>query len=342
MEVVAAAPRALDAYLDELTATSPVIVFVDDVQWADQSTLDVLLYLAAGPSGRPLALAVTARDEGLADDHPLHRWLADVLRLPRVSRLQVGGLDRAATEQMLTTLMGSVPHQRLVEDVFARAGGNPYLTRLLASGLRPSARRLPAGLPQDLTAAVTRSWRELSGPARELTSLVAVAGRPVSVRVLADVAERLGMGEVPPPVQEAVGRHVLRQTGETLWFHHPLQAEVLAGGLDVARRRAWNAAYASALEAALDAGEVVSLESAVALSDYHHRAADLDAAYTWALRAWEVAERTRGSRELLRVLRRAIDLHPRSPGQPSRWRYSWTGSGPPPRPPGSSTRSCWR
>ena len=314
MEEVDKAPRALDAYLDDLTATTPVIVFVDDLQWADQSTLDVLHYLAAGPTGRPLALVVTARDEGLSDDHPLHRWLADVLRLPRVSRLQVGGLDRTATEQMLTTLMGSVPHQGLVEDVVARAGGNPYLTRLLASGLRPSARRLPAGLPEDLSTAVMRSWRELSGPSREMTSLVAVAGRPVTVRVLAAVAARLGMGEVPLPVQEAVGRHVLRQGGDTLWFQHPLQAEVLAGGLDVVRVRAWNAAYASALEAAIDAGDPVTLESAVALSDYYHRAEDLEAAYRWALRAWEVAEKTRASREVLRVLRRAIDLHPQIPG----------------------------
>ncbi|HET9422857.1 MAG TPA: AAA family ATPase [Nocardioides sp.] len=314
MEVVDKAPRALDAYLDDLTATTPVIVFVDDVQWADQSTLDVLHYLAAGPTGRPLALAVTARDQGLPDDHPLHRWLADVLRLPRVSRLQVGGLDRTATEQVLTTLMGSVPHQSLVEDVFGRAAGNPYLTRLLAGGLRPSARRLPEGLPEDLSTAVMRSWRELSGPAREMTSLVAVAGRPVTVRLLTAVADGLGMGAVTPAVQEGLGGHVLRQAGDTLWFHHPLQAEVLAGGLDVVRGREWNAAYASALETAIDSGDPVTLESAVALSDYYHRAEDLESAYRWALRAWEVAERTRASRELLRVLQRAIDLHPRISG----------------------------
>lgn len=52
------APRVLDAWLEEVTASRPVALLVDDLQWADQSTLDVLMYLAAGPRDRRVALVV--------------------------------------------------------------------------------------------------------------------------------------------------------------------------------------------------------------------------------------------------------------------------------------------
>lgn len=308
MEVVDHAPRALDAYLDVLTGTGPVVVFVDDLQWADRSTLDVLLYLAAGPGKRPLVLVLAARDEELPDGHPLHRWLADVERLARVSRLRLQPLGRPGTEEQVAALLGAVPHQGLVDDVFARTGGNPYLTSLLVPGLPSHTRSLPAGVPADLAAAVKRDWHELSGPARNVTSLVAVAGRPVAAGLLEAVAHDLGEGDVRPALEEAVHRRVLRLVEpDGYWFRHPLQAEVLEQGLGAPRRKAWHAAYARRLEADA-AGAPVPLGTAVALSDHHHRAGDPAAAYAWALRAWEYAGPARGSPELRRLLRRAIEL----------------------------------
>ena len=314
MEVTDRAPRALDAYLDSVTETGPVTLFVDDIQWADRSTLDVLLYLAAGPRDRPLAVVVTARDDALPDGHALHGWLADVLRLPRVTRLRLHTLDRTGTGEQVSSILGAAAHQSLVEDVFTRTGGNPYLTGLLVDGLSATTRSLPAGLPADLAAAVKRDWHELTESARSVTSLVAVAGRPVGVDMLVKVAGDLGVGPVRPALQEAADRRVLQQTGHDLyWFHHPLQAEVLEDDLGAPRRRAWHAAHARVLEAAVAAGAAVTLPTAVALSDHHHRADAPAAAYSWALRSWDVAGPSRGSPELRRLLQRAIELRPQLP-----------------------------
>ncbi len=169
-------PTGFDTWLEAVCRQHPVLLVVDDLQWADQSSLDVLMYVLAGLAGRRLAVVTTVRagEEG----EPLRRWLADVRRFPGVGELTLGRLDRVATSEQLAGLLGRPPHQSLVDQVYTRSQGNAYLTTLLVRGLSPDARSLPAGLPTDLRDAATRAWRGLSAPARELTRLIAVAGRP--------------------------------------------------------------------------------------------------------------------------------------------------------------------
>ncbi|KGN34434.1 hypothetical protein N802_13325 [Knoellia sinensis KCTC 19936] len=307
------APRAFDAYVDEVSAERPLVLFVDDVQWADQSTLDVLLYLAAGPRDRALALVVAARDDVLPDGHPLHRWLADVQRLPGVDTLHVGPLDRHGTEQQLMALTDVAPHQSLVDDVFIKAEGNPYCTRLLVHGVSPDARLLPDLPSANLLAAVKRDWHELGEAARQVTSLVAAGGRPVTLNLLEAVADDLGIPDVRPALEEAVTRRILRLSEpDGYWFQHPLQAEALDSELGATRMETWHAAYAKQLEKAT-ADEKPNVSAAMALSDHHHRSGNAPAAYAWALRAWDLAGAARTSPELRRLLRRAIDVRPSVP-----------------------------
>jgi predicted ATPase len=158
LDAIEKAPALLDAWLQEVTSAAPVVLLVDDLQWADESTLDVLMYLVAGPADRRFALLATVRSQSVPDGHPFHRWLADALRLPRVTHLDLQPLDRAGTEAQVASLLGAVPHQTLVDDVFAHTLGNPYLNILVTADLEPTARRLPDDLPADLRIAVRRTW----------------------------------------------------------------------------------------------------------------------------------------------------------------------------------------
>ena len=78
-------PTGFDTWLGELCRQRPVLLVVDDLQWADQSTLDVLMYVIAGLAARRLAVVTTVRTGEEGD--PLRRWLADVRRLPGVREL---------------------------------------------------------------------------------------------------------------------------------------------------------------------------------------------------------------------------------------------------------------
>jgi DNA-binding CsgD family transcriptional regulator len=300
-------PAGFDAWLDGQCRHRPMVLAVDDLQWADQSTLDVLMYALTGLAGRRLAVVTTVR-EG-EESEPLRQWLADVRRFPGVDELTLGRLDRVATSEQLGGLLGRPPHQSLVDDVFTRSQGNAYLTTLLIRGLPPDARSLPAGLPTDLREAATRAWRGLSPPARGLTWLVAVAGRPQRADQLAEVTEATGSGrDVVPLLREGIDAAVLEVGSDgTFWFVHPLLAEVLEQELLPEERAALHAAFASALEPTGDADEM-GVEQIVDLADHHDRAGHPQEAYRWALLAADAADRAGGAAEMLRLLRRAADL----------------------------------
>ncbi len=286
-----------DAWLDRATADRPVVLAVDDLQWADQSSLDVLLYVIAGRSDRGLAVVATLRAG--AEDERLSGWLADVQRLPRVRELVLDRLDRAGTGEQIAGIFGRPPDERLVDEVHVRTGGNPYLTSLLVRDVDPRATALPAMRPARLRDAVIRPWREMSPPARELTRLVAVGGHPQAYDRLVRIAPALGFGAaVLPVLREAVDAGVLRAAPDgRYWFTHPLLAEILDGDLLPEQRRQMHASYASVL----DDGDPTDL------ADHYHRAEMTEPAFRWALRA---AEATTGAAERLRLYRRALSLWP--------------------------------
>ncbi len=309
LEAIDNAPSLLDAWLQDVASSTPVVMLVDDLQWADESTLDVLMYLVAGPADRGFALLATARSQSVPDGHPFHRWLADALRLPRVRQLHLQGLDRASTEAQLASLLGTSPHLTLVDDVFSHTLGNPYLNILMAEGVEPTARKLPDDLPADLRVAVRRTWHSLSPLARDITSLVAVGAGPVRPELLQDVAFDLGLGEVGAALQEAEESRLLTLVdGERLWFQHPLQAQVLEQSLTSSRRRRWHAAYARCGEASLASGSPLTFDLAVTLTGHHDQAGHRREAYEWSLRSWDLAGDARGSSEMLNLMRRAVEL----------------------------------
>ncbi|MFE5671738.1 AAA family ATPase [Agromyces sp. NPDC056523] len=304
-----------DAWLDEQTARTPVVLAVDDVQWADRSTLDTLMYAIAGPSSRRLAIVMTLRAGEVGLGHPLQRWLADIRRLPRTSELELGPLDRAATAAQIEALLGGSPHQSLIEEVYARSRGNPYFTRLLLADLTPEARAIPASLPSDLSSAVLQSWFRLSQPTRRLASVLAVGGRAMRADELARIADTAANGsEVRASLLEAVDSGTLdRLADDSFWFHHPLNAEVLEATLGEDERRDWHRRFADDI-ITNTSGTARSSGSAIALADHRYRAGQQREAFDAALAAAETAGAVSGHSEQLRLLRQAAHLRADLPG----------------------------
>ncbi|MGM9470477.1 ATP-binding protein [Pseudarthrobacter sp. YS3] len=314
----------IDEWLTAQCRLRPVILLIDDLHWADQSTLDALMYVVAGPGERPLGIIGTSRTDEVRPGGALHQWLADIRRLPRVALHRLGPLDRPDTEAQLHGLLGAPPHQSLVNEVFTRSAGNPYLNLLLVEGLSAGVRHLPAGFPPDLKSAVLRSWRGLSPGARQLTQIMALGGRAATAGELRAVAGSVNRGGFLKMLNSAMeaGLVDLAPDGK-YWFHHPLIAEALAQHLDGSERRRWHAAFAAVYERKFDGGARPGAADAVALADHHYEADHPAVAYRWALTAAEMAAAEGALSEVLRLLRRAVHLRGALPGVPERPRDLW-------------------
>ncbi|MGB5951531.1 MAG: hypothetical protein WBG57_03325, partial [Ornithinimicrobium sp.] len=292
------------------------------MHWADQSTLDVLMYVLAGPADRRLAVVATVRRGEVGEAHPLQHWLADVRRLPRVEEVNVDPMNRLETGEQLAGLMQTAPHQSLVDDLFARTCGNAYLNRLLAKNLEPGARSLPPNFPDDLTAAVLQTWRVLPAATRDLTRTLAAGGGPLTVGDILTVSGLAIDGdEAAGLFMAAVDAGVLDKARDgRFWFHHPLIAEVLEDNLTDDERTRWHAAFADRAEQLIKGESAPAPDLIIAAADHHDRAGQVAQAYQWALRAAESAGDSGGAAEELRLLRRAIELSADVPGARKRER----------------------
>lgn len=241
--------------------------------------------------------------------------------MPCYAELHLGPLERGETREQVRSLLGVVPHETLVEEVYTRTSGNAYLNRLLVEDLPPNARHLGTHLPADLEAAVLRPWHRLRDDARELVRVIAVGGE---VALGASLARAARLAEVPPEnaarlLREAVDAGVLDvEPGGGYWFHHPLQVEALETSLAEEELRRMHAAFAAQGELDLAgvavaprqdaATPVARLAAVTAIADHHHRAGHPLEAYRWALCAVDAGEHAGTGGERLRLLRRAVTL----------------------------------
>jgi DNA-binding CsgD family transcriptional regulator/tetratricopeptide (TPR) repeat protein len=242
-------PATLVRALDHCAAVRPAVVVVDDAQWADNASLDVLAYAVAGLRSQRLAVLLTARSDQLAEGDRLHGWWADIRRLPWVAELELRRMDAEETTEQLGVLLGQPPDVELVQEVLRRSEGNPYFTELLAREVDPETGQLPVELPAELRSALLSTWHRLPQSARNVTRLLAVCGHPVEDDVLVAAAETIGMGRIATgeALHAAADAGVVVLDHPRLWFRHPLLAEILLEGLLPFERVAAHAALVEAL-----------------------------------------------------------------------------------------------
>ena len=174
--------RALRDLLERLTATQPLVVCLDDVQWADPASGDMLAALVHRGPRAPVLLAIAGRAGGLPED--VATALARARHEQRSTLLDPGPLSAKEAGE----LVGSV-----APAIYASAGGNPFYLEQLARGHA----RVDAGagtasdgsIPPAVAAALTAELAALAPEARGMLDAAAVIGDPFESGIAADVAE---------------------------------------------------------------------------------------------------------------------------------------------------------
>jgi DNA-binding CsgD family transcriptional regulator/tetratricopeptide (TPR) repeat protein len=294
--------------LHRLAERGPVLLVVEDLHWADQSTRDLLGFLVRNLRGG-VALVLTYRSDELHRRHPLRPFLAELDRSGRAERVELGRLDRRELAELLERILDEPVAAALVGEILARSEGNPFFAEeLLAAHVEGS--RLPSVLRDLLLARV----EALSEPAQRVLQVAAVAGTRVDHELLAAVvgqdAERLVW-----LLREAVTHHVLAvdaASGAYL-FRHALVQEAIYDDLLPVQRGPLHAAYARALQDRIERRGGASPAERGQLAYHWYAAHDQGQALLAAVLAGQAAEAACALAEALEHYERALELWDQAP-----------------------------
>ena len=227
------------ALLGDLAVEAPLVLVLEDLHWADESSHELLAFLAVRLRDLPVLLVATLRDEELADE--ARRWLSDLERRPRVTRLRLAGLAPHEVAELVADQVpeGSGPDP--VAAVVRAAEGNP----LYALELAGSGARVP---PASITEAVLAKAAGVAPPVRAVVDQVCVADGGMSHELLAATVP-LGEDDLLAAAREAVSRRLLAATADGYAFPHDLIRQVFYGQLLPGERRRLHRRVAGALAA---------------------------------------------------------------------------------------------
>ncbi len=233
--------EAVRVTLTDLAAEQPLLVLVEDVHWADRSSLELINFLLARPFLAPVTMIISYRTDDLHRRHPLRPVAAGWLQLPTVDRIELGPLPDDAIRQLASSLRAELSDDGL-RRVIDRAEGNAFFTEeLIAAG------SMPQGVPDDLADLLILRVDRLQPAARQVVRSAAVAGRRVGHDLLQPVTG-LDPIELDGALREAVERHVLISDDPDHYaFRHALLAEAVYQDLLPGERVRLHGAYVQAL-----------------------------------------------------------------------------------------------
>lgn len=241
---------AVRSVLDVLTAETPLVLAIDDVQWLDRSSASALSFALRRVSTQPILLLARRLGEGAEVSE-----LEQAIDREHVARLPVGPLSLGATHQLLHTKLGrQFPRPTLLR-VHEAAGGNPFyaleLARVLRDDLDPTQ---PLRVPETLEELVRARLDELPKATRQALLLVSALGSPRARLVLA-------AGITEKQLDPALDAHVIERSNDLIRFTHPLLASVLYQSMSAETRRRTHGRVASVVDDPLDHARHVALST---------------------------------------------------------------------------------
>jgi tetratricopeptide (TPR) repeat protein len=242
--------EALLAVLISASERAPVLVVLDDLQWADGSSCSVLSYLCRHLIDRPVLVVGTCRETDLPELHSLRAQLVQLKREQLVESVALSAL----TDDQIAVLIEHLPASS-IRTIQRQAVGNPLFAEELAyqceqqemeevQNTLPSAQWQGTSLPSMVVVVLEQRLRSLSSVCQQFLRFAAVLGRSFSLKtihkLLANGTASLDEGQVLTLIEETLRRGVLieqeQATDITYYFWHPLFTQYLYETLSVTRR----------------------------------------------------------------------------------------------------------
>lgn len=247
-----------------IASQQPTLMILDDLHWADDSTLSLLDHLTERLSDLPLMVIGTYRIAELNITRALAKTLEDLARRRLATLVSLKALPRAEVAAMLASLSGKSPPPAVVSAIHAETGGNPFFVEELFRYLEEEGRlydssgqflaELKIGeleAPPSVRLVVARRLARLSGPTQKMLAAAATIGLFFSFEVLA-ASSAASADSLMDCIEEAERAGLVLSVADSpkarFQFSHELIRQAVIGGLSAARRQQLHLELARAIE----------------------------------------------------------------------------------------------
>jgi len=258
--------ESIARFLANLCRRQALVLVLDDLHWADVSSLRLLQFLAPEIAGSRLLVIGTYRETELSRQHPLSDALGGLARVPHFARVHLSGLSAPEVHQFIAAATGSVPPGWLAGSIYEQTEGNPLFLREVVRFLEQEGVFQPVGsaehadmrvaarplirIPEGLREVIGRRLNLLSATCNEVLAVAAVIGRNFALDVLQRAADKFPGDALLEALDEAVSARIIEETAAAQYqFTHNLVRLTLYDELRTARRRGLHRVVGGAIEA---------------------------------------------------------------------------------------------
>jgi DNA-binding CsgD family transcriptional regulator len=297
-------------------SSGPLAVFIDDLQWADDTTLELLPVLAGALTGEPILLIGAYRSDEIPRGHALRRMRTELRRAGRLHELELGPLDFEQTAELASAVLEDRTSRALAATVFLSTQGIPFFVEELVQALAVQGRLAPGPrgvelvgrdeipMPESVRDAVLFRASALTEQAWEALQVAAVAGLRFEPVLLSGLADEDGLE------QAVESGFLVGPESRVLEFRHSLAREAVYSTVARQRRLVLHREIADRLEQAGAPAAEIAEHLLLARDTDRGRRALVDAARSsCSVHAY---------RDATKALRRALELWPEGVDEPTR------------------------
>ena len=251
---------SVTTFLNYVSQAQPLMLVLDDLHWADRSSLLLLEFLARAIGESPLLLVGTYRDVEVTRIHPLSQTLGALVREQHFQSVRLEGFNQREVGEFVEGSTGVALPLPTVETIHRRTEGNPLFVGEVVSLLTTEeigeqsdwANTIPEGVRD----AIGRRLSRLSQQCNDVLTTASIIGREFDFRLLQSLSPQIKEDSLLEVLDEALEVRLVQESlgdGEHYQFSHALVQETLASGLSAGRRVRLHARIGEALEELFEA-----------------------------------------------------------------------------------------